>query len=344
MRATLAPLLLALAAWTIPACGGPEHDLVVYASHDQEHSEPIIQMFEELTGLTVHAQYDVEQNKTVGLVNRIRAEAGNPYADVFWNNEIAHTIRLKEAGLTQPAESEATRTMPEEFRDSEGHWVGFAARARVIMYSPELLAARGAKLPPNILDMSASAYAGHGGLARPLTGTTLTHFAVLSQKLGRERVLQWLHNSRETDLSYTNGNATVMRRVCQNDFPWCLTDTDDAAAAVANGYPMQVVYPNQTENLRGTLLIPNTVCMISGAKNPEAAQQFIDFLVSPEVEEYLAKSRSKQIPLNPKVTLNLPPEDLPLPYRDYEVLAVDWEATAAELDVVQDEFQKLFIQ
>lgn len=343
MRATLVPLL-ALAAWTLPACGGAEHDLVVYASHDKEHSEPIIKMFEERTGLKVRAQYDVEQNKTVGLVNRLIAEKDNPYADVFWNNEIAHTIRLKKMGVTQPAESDATRAMPEEFRDAEGHWVGFAARARVFMYSPELLAERGTELPPNVLAMSAAEFAGHGGLARPLTGTTLTHFAVLSQQLGRERVLQWLRDSQETELSYTNGNATVMRRVTQNDFPWCLTDTDDAAAAVANGYPMKIVYPHQTEDVRGTLLIPNTACMIAGAKNPEAAQQFIDFLISPEVEEYLAKSRSKQIPLNPNVDLDLSAEELPLPFRDYEVLAVDWEAAAEELDAVQEEFQKLFIQ
>ena len=107
---------------------------------------------------------------------------------------------------------------------------------------------------------------------------------------------------------------------------------------------MKIVYPHQTEDVRGTLLIPNTACMIANAKNPDTAQQFIDFLISPEVEEYLAKSRSKQIPLNPNVDLDLSAEELPLPFRDYEVLAVDWEAAAEELDAVQEEFQKLFIQ
>jgi iron(III) transport system substrate-binding protein len=334
--------LLALILGTLPACGSQaDHDLVVYASHDQEHSEPIIKMFEERTGLKVHAQYDVEQNKTVGLVNRLIAEKDNPVCDVFWNNEIAHTIRLKRLGLTQPSASLATEKMPAEFRDPDGHWVGFAARARVIMYSPKLLAERGTELPPNILAMSLPAYARHGGLAQPLTGTTLTHFAVLSQQLGRDTVLEWLRASRETELSYTNGNATVMRRVCQDDFPWCLTDTDDAAAAVANGYPMEIVYPDQTDEIGGTLLIPNTLCVIKGSKNTDAAQQFIEFLISPEVEEYLAKSRAKQIPLHPDATA---PEGLPLPFRDYAVLSVDWEAAATELEAVQEEFQRIFIQ
>lgn len=340
MRACLAPLLL-LAAWTLPSCGEAEYDLVVYASLDKEHSEPLIALFEERTGLKVNAQYDVEQNKTVGLVNRIEAEKDAPFADVFWNNEIAHTIRLKKKGLTQPSESETTRKIPAEFRDADGHWVGFAARARVIMYSPSLLESSGSQLPPNILAMTDPAFAQHGGMARPLTGTTLTHFAVLAQQLGREPILAWLEASRESELALTNGNATVMRRVCQDDFPWCLTDTDDAAAAVANGYPMEIAYPDQTDELAGTLLIPNTLCMVQGARHPEAAQQFIDFLISPEVEEYLAKSRSRQIPLHPD---SQAPEGLPLPYRDYAVLAVDWEAAADELDAILPEFQRIFTQ
>lgn len=340
MRALIAPLLL-LAAWTLPSCGGAEYDLVVYASLDKEHSEPLIALFEERSGLKVRAQYDVEQNKTVGLVNRLRAEKDSPYADVFWNNEIAHTIRLKNEGLTQPSESEVTRKIPAEFRDAEGHWVGFAARARVIMYDPKLLAESGSQLPPNILAMTEAAFAQYGGMARPLTGTTLSHFAVLCQQLGREQVLAWLEASRESGIALTNGNATVMKRVCQGDFPWCLTDTDDAAAAVANGYPVEIIYPDQTEELGGTLLIPNTLCMMKGAPHPEAAQQFIDFLISPEVEEYLANSRSKQIPLHPD---SKAPEGLPMPYRDYAVLAVDWEAAAAELDAVLPEFQRIFTQ
>lgn len=340
MRAWTSPLLLA-AGLSLASCGGSEYDLVVYASLDQEHSEPIIRMFEEETGLKVNAQYDVEQNKTVGLVNRLIAEKDAPIADVFWNNEIAHTIRLKRMGLTQPSESEVTRSIPADFRDPDGHWVGFAARARVLMFDPNLLAESGTELPPNIWSLIDAPYATNGGMAQPLTGTTLTHYAVLSQQLGREAVLEWLRNSKESGIHLTNGNATTMRQVCQGDYAWCMTDTDDAAAAVANGYPVEIVYADQTDELTGTLLIPNTLCMIQGAQNPEAAQQFIDFLVSPRIEEYLANSRSRQIPLHPE---SKAPEGLPLPYRDYQVLAVDWEAAATELEAVTPEFQKIFTQ
>jgi len=341
MRSLIAPFALTTALLGMVSCGGAEYDLVVYASHDQEHSEPIIKLFEERTGLRVQAHYDVEQNKTVGLVNRIIAEQAAPYADVFWNNEIGHTIRLKRLGLTQVSSSPATEQIPDFFRDSEGHWVGFAARARVFMYAPEQLAERGVELPTSIWDMLDPTVAAHGSMARPLTGTTLTHFAVLAQQLGKEPVLDWLRRAKESELALTNGNAMSMRRVCQGDFPWCLTDTDDAAAAIANGYAMEVVYPDQTDELPGALLIPNTVVMLKGARHVEPAQQFIDFLVSAEVEEILAASRARQIPLHPNATA---PDGLKLPVKDFAVLEVDWEAAARTLEEIQGEFKTLFTE
>jgi iron(III) transport system substrate-binding protein len=340
MRRLCTPVL-ALGALAAAGCGaGQEPDLVVYASLDQVHSERIIQLFEERTGLEVDAQYDVERNKTVGMVNRIILEKDRPRADVYWNNEIAHTIRLKNAGLTQAYASPSAEGIPAGFKDPDGHWTGFAARARVIMSLPELVGEAG--VPSRIEDLIDPRWADDGGMAAPLTGTTLTHFSVLSQQLGAEAVLDWLGRAKQSGLHIGRGNADVMRQVSQDhDYAWCMTDTDDAAAARRNGHPVEVHYPDQEEGGKGTLLIPNTVCLIAGARHPEAAQRFIDFVLSAEVEELLAHADSEQIPLRPGVPA---PDHVKMPGRDFRPMEVDWVAAAAELEARQPDFQELFTE
>ncbi|MEC7499791.1 MAG: hypothetical protein VYE67_15835, partial [Planctomycetota bacterium] len=69
-------------------------DVVVYAALDREFSESILQQSSERLGLKVLPKYDLESTKTVGLVTRIQAEANRPQCDLFWNNEILHTLRL----------------------------------------------------------------------------------------------------------------------------------------------------------------------------------------------------------------------------------------------------------
>ncbi|RMH02526.1 MAG: extracellular solute-binding protein [Planctomycetota bacterium] len=335
MRRALAPLLLLAAA----ACAGEEADLVVYCALDAEHSEPIVRIFEERTGLRVDLQTDTEQAKTVGLVQRLFQERERPRADVFWNNEIAHTIRLARAGLTVPYRSPAATGIPASFRDPDGHWTGFAARARIILHRTDLPA--DLQPPRRVADLIRPELAPHGGMAAPLTGTTLTHFAALSLRLGREPVLDWLRRAKESGLHIGRGNAHVMRQVREGDYGWCLTDTDDAAKARRAGYPVAILFPDQEEGGAGTLLIPNTICLIAGGPHPEAGRRFIDFVLSPEVEAMLAAGDSEQIPLHAGVAA---PPGMKLPGRDFRPMEVDWEAVAEELEAVLPRFQELFTE
>ncbi|MHB1317021.1 MAG: hypothetical protein ACYCYF_00205, partial [Anaerolineae bacterium] len=59
----LLPLLLA-------ACHDNTPRVVVYCSRDQLYAEPVLQAFEQESGIRVEAIYDTGATKTVGLVNR----------------------------------------------------------------------------------------------------------------------------------------------------------------------------------------------------------------------------------------------------------------------------------
>ena len=131
-------LLLAGLGAALTGCGGSDDgagEVVLYASLDEAYSRPLMDLFTEKTGITVRFNTDSEATKTTGLVTKILGEKARPRCDVFWNNEIVQTIYLKRSGCLTPFQSESARDIPEAFKDPEGYWVGFAARARVIIYN-----------------------------------------------------------------------------------------------------------------------------------------------------------------------------------------------------------------
>src|SRR5215203_3218946 len=73
------------------SCGGQQNksanEVTIYVSTDRVFSEPILQAYEQKTGVKVNAVYDTEETKSTGLANRLLAEKNNPQADVFWSNE-----------------------------------------------------------------------------------------------------------------------------------------------------------------------------------------------------------------------------------------------------------------
>ncbi len=105
-----------------------DNEVVVYSALDREFSEPILTDIEAELQLTIRPKFDQESNKTVGLVTGIIQNKDRPQADVFWNNEILHTLRLEKMGLLEVYQSPNAETFPAQFTSVNNQWQGLAAR------------------------------------------------------------------------------------------------------------------------------------------------------------------------------------------------------------------------
>jgi iron(III) transport system substrate-binding protein len=113
-----------------------------------------------------------------------------------------------------------------------------------------------------------------------------------------------------TNGTLQDGNATAARKVGRGELLICATDTDDVIVRQERDEPVAMVFPDMGDG--GTLLIPNSVAMMEGAPNPEAAKQLIDYLTSAVTERMLAESDSRNYPvretLRNELGMELPPE------------------------------------
>ena len=319
-------LLVAGLILNAPACRRSD-ELVVYTALDREFSEPILNRFEQGSGITVLPKYDVESTKTVGLTQAIIGEAKRPRCDVFWNNEILNTLRLKKLGLLETYATTSAEPFPETFKAADATWYGFAGRARVLLVNTDLL--KEAQRPNSIRDLAAERFKGKAGIAKPLFGTTATHVACLFEVLGEREAKDFLLSLKANDVQVMSGNKQVAEAVSSGQLLFGVTDTDDAIVEVDKGHPVAIVYPDQEAGGLGALFIPNTVAIIRNGPNPAAARRFVDYVLSPEVEEMLAAGESAQIPLNPQVTV----KPRVLNQKDVKAMQTDFEAAAEQWDI-----------
>lgn len=311
-------------------------EVVVYTSLDQVFSEPVLRAFEEETGIRVRPVYDVEASKTTGLVNRLIAEKPNPRADVFWNSEVGRTLVLKDKGVLTPYRSPSAADIPDQFKDPEGYWTGFAARARVLIYNKDQLTEDA--LPASIFDLTEPAWKGRFAMAYPLFGTTATHVAAWYAALGPDRTEAYLRALKDNDVLIVDGNATARDLLVQGEVPLAFTDTDDVNVAIQSGKPVGMLFPDK-DGL-GTLLIPNTVALVAGGPNAESGKRLIDYLLSRDVERRLAFSESMQIPVRDGVER---PAHVP-PYDGIAAMEVDYADIADNLERATLFCRELFVR
>ena len=284
--------------------------LVVYCAHDAVYAKEILDQFTRETGIPVETRFDTEATKSLGLINLILRERQYPRCDVFWNNELLGMIELQEQGLLEPYQGTGWNRIPEQYRDPQGYWVGFAARMRVILFNSQQVSA-----DDETLQTLMTYDPGRLAIAKPIFGTTLTHYTVLWHLWGADRLKAWHNDLQLRGLRIVNGNAAVKDVVAMGTCDAGLTDTDDAFVAIDDGYDVEMQPVRLTEIpanrqqpandasgaalKRYTLCIPNTVGIIKGTKRSDAARKLVDYLASAETEIALAKAKSRQIPLGP---------------------------------------------
>jgi iron(III) transport system substrate-binding protein len=325
--------LAVLAASGCWRSSGPE--VIVYSALDSEFSVPVLEDFSQETHVKVLPKFDTESTKTVGLAEAIIAERARPRCDVFWNNEILHTIRMDAMGLLESYEPPRGAEFPAMDRSPKGTWYGFAARARILIVNTKLVPE--ADRPSSINDLVDPRWKDRVGIAKPMFGTTATHAACLFEAWGDAKGREFFHRLKE-NCKVMSGNKQVAVAVSAGQLAFGLTDTDDAIGEVENGHDVVLVYPDQQPDGLGTLFIPNTLSIIKGCPHPAEARRLVDYLLTPEVEERLAASASAQIPLHPaaKGTDRVQtPATVRAMQVDFSAAANGWKAVA---EFLRDEF------
>lgn len=309
--ALAAALVLGLCVWWKAA---HRDVLVVYCAHDAVYAEKILRDFEKRTGIPLAIRFDTEATKSLGLAELLIREKDAPRCDVFWNNELLGMLDLQERGILQPYQGPGYARIPAAFKASDGSWVGFAARLRVIMFNTT----KTGTTAPNLTDLPPGTDLSRIAIAKPLYGTTLTHYTLLWHLWGARKTQAWHKDWRSCGVKELNGNSAVKDAIAEGACDAGFTDTDDFFEAKDDGRPVGMA-PVRLEDGK-TICIPNTIAIIRGAKHTQAARQLVDFLLSEETELALAASKSRQIPLGP-----VPADRLPADVRELAQWARDGE-------------------
>lgn len=287
--AAIVATLFAVSAWRSEDTNDP-NTLVVYCAHDAVFSEQMFNQFEQETGIKVSVRFDEEASKSLGLVNLLLAERENPRCDVFWNNQLLNTLQLQDAGLLESYKGDGFARIPDRYKDPNGMWTGFAGRLRVYIVNTDAMECSEAEIAKRLdgpLDKVA--------IAKPLFGTTRSHYSVLWDQLGAEQTKAWHRSLHQRNVREVQGNSTVRNLVADGVLDFGLTDTDDYFGAVDRNKPVQALPIRLADG--STICIPNTVAIIKGTKKRKLAEQFVDWLLSADAEIAMANSPSRQVPL-----------------------------------------------
>lgn len=275
-----------------PSAPASASELVIYSGRKESAIKPVVELFERKTG----AKVVLKIGKTSGLANEILQERQRPRADIFIATEAGVCEVLAREGVLDPYVPARGRSIPPEYKSSKGFWTGISGRARVILYNKGLV--RDEEVPNSVLDLADAKWKGKVAIAGTLERTTLSWLTALVHVMGEAKAKAYIDGLLRGGLTILPDNSDVWRGVGSGEFALGLTNSPNYHLALKAGFPVGVVYPDQGPTSMGSLVNPNAVAILKGAKNLPEARRFVDFILSQEAQAILVR-HAFEIPLAP---------------------------------------------
>ncbi|MFQ5949029.1 MAG: extracellular solute-binding protein, partial [Acidimicrobiia bacterium] len=200
-------ILLLTVTLALAACGGGSTgSLTVYSGRSEELVGPVIDRFEQDTGIDVKVRYAGSTELAATLLE----EGDNSPADVFFAQDPASLGAVAGDGLFAQLSNDIMALVPERFADDRGRWVGVSARARVVVYDTTTVSAD--ELPATTYELTDPRWQGRLGVA-PTNGSFLAFVGAMILADGEEATLQWLKGIEANDPLTYDGNSTIVAAV-----------------------------------------------------------------------------------------------------------------------------------
>jgi iron(III) transport system substrate-binding protein len=288
-------LALAGLALALSGCGGGggegDGKLTVYSGREEEIVAPLLEQFEEETGIDVEARY----GDSAELAATIAEEGSNSPAEVFFAQDPGSLGAVAGEGLLAELPDETLERVPERFRDDDGRWVGTSGRVRVIAYNTDELSED--EVPDSVFDLTDPRWKGRVGVA-PTNASFQAFVTAMRLSEGEERTREWLEAMKANDVKSYERNLEIVQAVASGEIDLGLTNhyylylvkEETPDAPVANHF------------LAGA--DPGALVSIAGAGVVDAdgdrdeAEQFVDFLLSDAGQRfYTEEAEEAEYPL-----------------------------------------------
>lgn len=282
-RALTALVLTGVSLSLLTACGGDDSDaLVVYVGRDEALVGPIIEQFEEESGVDVEARYA----DTADHVALLLEEGDATPADVFLSQDAGALGALARADLFTTLPDDITGAVLPDYTSTDGSWVGITGRARVFVYNTEALSED--EVPGTVAAFTDSEWAGRVGLP-PGNASFQSFVTGFRAAEGDEATSAWLDGMVANDVQTFESNNDVLEAV---------EDGVIDVGLINHYYLLQKIEELGEDNVRSALKFPDAgdpgaLVNVSGAgilsDNPEA-EELVAHLVSEAAQTYFVEN------------------------------------------------------
>ncbi len=333
-RSTLSVAALALSVTLLASCSAPQGSkdvtsgqLTVACSQQEDFCQKITQEFQKMSGIpTTYVRLGAGE-----VLARLQATQGE--FDVWAGGQAENHLIASQKGWIENYISPNAEKLSSEYNDDQGIWSGFYTDSISFCYNEDEIKSLGIEPPHSWKDLLAPELKGKIVMSHPATaGVGYMVLYTVEQVYGadRDQAIDYLKKLDSNILQYSKSSATSTLMAGRSEIAVGIALDSDCAKAQQEGFDsLKYSYP-----VEGTGYEVGAVSVLKGAKNREAAEKFMDYVLSVEAQNLYGDIPSYAVPTLQEATLgdNVPPQK--------DIVKVEWDVAKAAEE--RDSFLEVF--
>lgn len=270
-------LLIALAVLTLCSTISSQETITVYSAGPKHLIDRLAADFHAATGIRA----DVFQGTTGQVMSRFEAERANPRVDVIISASWESADALKASDDLLEYRSPNAEHIPEFLLDS--HYVAQGVSALALVWNTQSSVPR----PSDWDDLVKPVYKNQVTMPDPAqSGSAFELVAGLLTAHGEDTTWQLFEDLSDNGMIIPGPNARALNPVLQGARSVVFGAVDYSCFRHADrGETIEVIFPES-----GTVAAPRPIMIAKSTSKPEAAQRFVDFVLSTEGQERVAEA------------------------------------------------------
>ncbi|MEZ5824321.1 MAG: extracellular solute-binding protein [Geminicoccaceae bacterium] len=294
-RNLVAAFAAVLAGTTATVALAADGAVSIYTAHKAEIIERLIPEFEKATGLKA----EIVKAGSGDIINRVKAEAANPQADVIWS--IGGSLLEANQDLLEPYAPAGSEMIDNAYRAGDG-WIPYTGILTVFVVNTDKLSPE--EYPKTWLDLADPRFEGQISSARAdKSGSAYIQLATVLGIYGNDEAGWEKYASIFNNFALSESSGAVPRFVNDGEALVGLTLEDNAYQYVKGGGPVAIVYPED-----GTSALADGMALVKDGPNPDGGKAFIDWAASAETQALIVDEIGRRsIRTDVKASGDLPP-------------------------------------
>ena len=296
---SLKALALACALVSAGAIAHAEEVVNLYSARHYSTDEALYTNFTKATDIKINRV----DSDDAGIIARLKAEGAASPADVILMVDAARLYRGEKDGLFLPIRSQKLEeVIPANLRaqpEADGGiaWFGLSTRARIIAYNKVKVKKEDVDTYEELADPKNKGKICIRSGSHPYN---LSMFGAITEHMGEEKAQQWIQGVKDNLARAPKGGDTdQIKAVASGECDIAVTNSYYLARLMRSSKPedvavvnkVGVVFPNQES--WGTHLNIAGGAVAKHSKNQANAIKFLEYLASPEAQNYFANGNNE---------------------------------------------------